>query len=221
MKADILIKVLEQNPVFASPSEKTAARLCACAAKSFAGGETIYSPQHFFRGIGIVISGALFVYGKNGEGDVLLNIIDKGGMFGAAALFGGSGEYVSTVKAKRKSEVLFIPESTLCEIFLSDSAASLAYIRFLSERIRFLNGKITGFSTSDTESAVAYAVFTAAPSDGGTFPVNVSRMSEALGIGRASVYRAFASLSSDGIIRYENGKITVLDKKRLYEMTRK
>ena len=221
MKADILAKILAQNPVFAFASEKTVERLCACETKSFAGGETIYSPEHFFRGIGIVISGALFVYGKNGEGDVLLNIIDKGGMFGAAALFGGSGEYVSTVTAKKKSEVLFIPEGTVEEIFTADSGAALAYIRFLSERIRFLNGKITGFSTPDTESAVAYAVFTAAPADGADFLVNVSRMSEALGIGRASVYRAFAALSSDGIIRYENGKITVLDKARLYAMTRK
>ena len=214
MKEETLGKILSQSPVFSGASRDTLARLCSCNVRGFRGGETIYSPASFFRGIGIVISGTLAVHGKNGERDILLRTIDKGGMFGAAALFGGSGEYVSTVSAKRKSEVLFVPEKTLSEIFMLDSGVSLAYIRFL-------NGKITGFSTPDTESAVALSLLSAMPEDGGEFPVNVSRMSSALGIGRASVYRAFASLSEDGIITYGNGRVTVLDKARLYGATRK
>lgn len=221
MKEDALGKILSLSPVFAGASHDARALLCACDVHSFSGGDIIYSPEHFFCGIGIVISGALAIHGKNGEKDVLLNIIDKGGMFGAAALFGGSGEYVSTVSARKKSDVLFVPEQTLSEIFRIDSGVALAYIRFLTERIRFLNAKITGFSTPNAESAVALSLLSALPEDGGEFSVNVSRMSDALGIGRASVYRAFASLSESGIIRYENGKIAVLNKSRLYNMTRK
>lgn len=221
MKEETLGKILSQSPVFSGASHDTLARLCSCNVRGFRGGETIYSPASFFRGIGIVISGTLAVHGKNGERDILLRTIDKGGIFGAAALFGGNGEYVSTVSAKKKSEVLFVPEETLSEIFMLDSGVSLAYIRFLSERIRFLNGKITGFSTPDTESAVALSLLSAMPESGGEFSVNASRMSYALGIGRASVYRAFASLSEDGIITYGNGRVTVLDKARLYGATRK
>ena len=121
MKEETLGKILSQSPVFSGASRDTLARLCSCNVRGFRGGETIYSPASFFRGIGIVISGTLAVHGKNGERDVLLRTIDKGGMFGAAALFGGSGEYVSTVSAKKKSEVLFVPEETLSEIFMLDS----------------------------------------------------------------------------------------------------
>ncbi len=102
MKEDALGKILSLSPVFSEASHDARALLCACNVHSFSGGDIIYSPEHFFCGIGIVISGALAIHGKNGEKDVLLNIIDKGEMFGAAALFGGSGEYLNGALRSRK-----------------------------------------------------------------------------------------------------------------------
>ena len=81
MKEETLGKILSQSPVFSGASHDTLARLCSCNVRGFRGGETIYSPASFFRGIGMVISGTLAVHGKNGERDILLRTIDKGGIF--------------------------------------------------------------------------------------------------------------------------------------------
>lgn len=67
-------------------------------------------------------------------------------MFGAAALFGKDSGYVSTVISKTASDVLFVSESKVKELITSDSQVALAYISFLSDRIRFLNRKISAFT---------------------------------------------------------------------------
>lgn len=87
MKEETLGKILSQSPVFSGASHDTLARLCSCNVRGFRGGETIYSPASFFRGIGMVISGTLAVHGKNGERDILLRTIDKGGDFRSSGSF--------------------------------------------------------------------------------------------------------------------------------------
>ena len=128
-------------------------------------------------------------------------------MFGAAALFGKDSGYVSTVISKTASDVLFVSESKVKELITSDSQVALAYISFLSDRIRFLNRKISAFTAKNADSAVATAMLEERSQ---SFELNVSRLSKKLGIGRTSVYRSLESLENLGAIKYSEGTVLIL-----------
>ena len=206
------LSALRLCAVFSDASEETLRGLTVCRCGNFRAGEFIYSADSFEKSLGIIISGKVEVFGENENKRVRLNSLSQGDMFGAAALFGKGEGYVSTVVSKTASEVLFVSESKMKEIIVSDPAVSLAYIAFLSDRIRFLNKKISAFTAKSADAAVAAALLT---EESDSFELNISRLSKRLGIGRTSVYRSLELLEKSGAIRYSEGTIKVLSKEFL------
>ena len=85
-------------------------------------------------------------------------------------------------------------------------------IYFLGNRIAFLNDKISTFSSDNTEQKVAkFLVYEVQKNDSLTFAFNCKKTSEALNIGRASLYRAIDSLTQRGILTLENKIINISD----------
>lgn len=202
-----ILSALSVCDVFSGASEKTYRELLCCTAKHFAAGELIYSAESFEKSLGVIISGKVEVYGETGNRRVRLNTLSRGDMFGAAALFGKDGGYVSTVISKTASDVLFVGESKVKEIIASDPQVALAYISFLSDKIRFLNRKISAFTAKNADSAVATALLA---EKSRSFELNISRLSKKLGIGRTSVYRSLESLEKLGAIGYSDGTVVIL-----------
>ena len=202
-----ILSALDSCDVFSKASDTTYKELLSCSPKHFNPGELIYSAESFEKSLGIIVSGKVEVYGETGNRRVRLNTLSHGDMFGAAALFGKDNGYVSTVISKTASDVLFVSESKVKELITSDSQVALAYISFLSDRIRFLNRKISAFTAKNADSAVATAML---GERNQSFELNVSRLSKKLGIGRTSVYRSLESLERLGAIKYSEGTVVIL-----------
>lgn len=207
-----ILSALRLSAVFSDASDETLRRMTSCSSENFRAGELIYSADSFEKSLGIIISGKVEVFGENENKRVRLNSLSKGDVFGAAALFGKGECYVSTVISKTASEVLFVSEGGMKEIIVSDPAVSLAYIAFLSDRIRFLNKKISAFTAKSADAAVAAALLS---EERESFELNVSRLSKRLGIGRTSVYRSLELLEKSGAIGYSGGTVTILSKEIL------
>lgn len=202
-----ILSALESCGVFLGASEETYKKLLSCTIKHFEPGALIYSAESFEKSLGVVVSGKVEVYGETENRRVRLNTLYHGNMFGAAALFGKDDGYVSNVIAKTSSEVLFVSESNVKELIVSDPQVALSYISFLSDRIRFLNRKISIFTAKNADSSVAAAFL---EEDRPSFELNVSRLSKKLGIGRTSVYRSLESLEKLGAIEYSQGTVKIL-----------
>ncbi len=202
-----ILSALGLCDVFSEASENTYKKLLCCDTKHFEPDELIYSAESFEKSLGIIVLGKVEVYGETGNRRVRLNTLSRGDMFGAAALFGKESGYVSTVVSKTASDVLFIGESKVKEIIASDPQVALAYISFLSDKIRFLNRKISAFTAKNADSAVATALL---GEKSQSFELNVSRLSKKLGIGRTSVYRSLESLEKLGAIGYSDGTVVIL-----------
>ncbi|MCI1964535.1 MAG: Crp/Fnr family transcriptional regulator [Oscillospiraceae bacterium] len=191
---------------FASPS-------CTCA--EFETGEQIYTRMDFQRSIGIVLSGGLkAVKGdeKDGQG-IVLNTFESGDVFGAAGLFGSSDCYVSEIAAVRCSRVLFLPQSLLRDLFYREPRIAENYISFLSGRIRYLNTCIDHFTGGSAEVRLAQFLFTLEKGEKGTvkLPYSLTQLSDTLGIGRASLYRAFHALTEKKLILRNGRLVEILD----------
>lgn len=105
--------------------------------RCFAKGEEIYSPAHYSKSLGILLRGKAVVE----RDQVLLNQLSAGECFGVAALFVQREQYVTTVRARTDCKVLFLSLEAMQRL-LENPQVSLNYIRFLSDRIQFLNRRL-------------------------------------------------------------------------------
>lgn len=177
--------------------------------KSFKKDEIIYSAENFENAIGFILKGSAFALCDNNSA-VHIKTFESGSCFGAAAVFGGD-RYVSTVIAKSDIEVLFITEEQLKKMFFEYPLTSLNYINFLSEKVRFLNKKLSLLSCGSAEDTVLKYLSSSADSEGyAQIPKSMTLLSKMLGLGRASLYRSLDTLESQGIIIRENNKIKVI-----------
>lgn len=178
----------------------------------FKKGEIVYSPESFRRAIGFVKSGSVSAVTNNSQ-QMVMKRIYAGSCFGAAAVFGTADTYVSTVSAAEDAEICFITEETLVLLFEKHPVTAVNYIAFLSDRIRFLNKKLSVISCSDAENTVLKYLTLLADDNGyAVIPVSMTELSKMLGLGRASLYRSLEALEKRGSIIRENNKIKVTEK---------
>lgn len=175
--------------------------------------DQIYSPQKFERKIGFVFSGECEALQTHTVyGDVSLNVLRRGETFGIVSIFSERDKYLTDVRAKKASRILFINQSDLFELVKTHSDISFNIIRFLTDRITFLNEKIATFSAANVEQKLASHIFSLYKRTNSlTFDFNKSRSAHSISAGRASLYRALDKLSDAKLITLDNKKITILD----------
>lgn len=198
--------------IFDGLTEKEIKEICALfsSPNTFKKGETIYSTDNFQHSLGYIIDGKASAVCDNTTGTYMKSF-EKGSCFGAAALFGTGNKYVSTIIADSDITVQFITEEQLKNIFVSFPKTAINYINFLSEKVRFLNEKISLFSCSSSDDALFKYLCSSTDKDGFVkLPKSMTLLSKTLGIGRATLYRCLESLENRGLIVRENNNIKVI-----------
>ena len=203
-----IVCLLKENFLFGTLTEGELQKVISDIRSSTAAyhtGESIYTDKSFKKALGTVISGRVSIYRAGNGSRVLLNKIEAGGIFGAASLFGAEGLYVTGIYAETDAEIFFVPDELLEEIISENNGFALAYIRFLSDRIRFLNRRISELSASGAERRFAKYL-----SECQKNPApNMKQLASFLGIGRASLYRMIDSFTENGLIE-KNGKEIII-----------
>lgn len=174
----------------------------------FRRGASIYAPNDYRRALGVVLQGrAEAVSAKSDK--AVLTTFGTGAVFGAAALF-GDREYVSCVRAATDCHVQFLPESLLREWFVTYPEMALRYIAFLTDRVRFLNGKIAVY-TCDGASAKLYSWLSSNCDADGEMPkLSMTKLAATLHMGRTSLYRGLDELAEKHLIVRKDGKVRVI-----------
>lgn len=181
---------------------------------AFKKGEVIYSATHFSSALGYVLSGKAVAVTDNGH-NLHMRTFEKGCCFGVAALFGGDKKYVSTITAASDTKVLFITEENLREIFSKYPKTAINYIEFLSDKIRFLNKKISVISCGSAEDTVLKYLLSVRNGENiAEIPKSMTLLAKSLGLGRATLYRCLENLEKDGIILRENNRIKVIENEK-------
>ena len=116
-----------------------------------------------------------------------------------------SEEFVSRIYAEKDSEILFLGEELLKEIFGRFPKTAENYIRLLSSKIEFLNKKIRLLSCKTAQQEVYEFLASNCDENGVVASQNMSALSSSLGIGRSSLYRCIEQLEKQNLIT-KNGK---------------
>ena len=200
------VKVEAAENVFLSP-------ICECF--EFEAREMIYSRTNFRKCMGIVVSGEVRAVKQGKEGNlILLNSFTPGGIFGLAAVFHESGEYVSEVQAVRRSRVLFLPEELLRSLFRREPMTAENYIAYLTNRICFLNHRIDIFTGGSAEQRLAGFLVSVCPKESPfvyRVPFTFIELAEILNIGRASLYRAMVSSQVSWVVVRNSNDLVIVD----------
>ena len=184
--------------------------------QKFKKGEIIYSNTVFNNAIGFIIKGSAIAVSNN-QNKVFLKNFSENMCFGAAAIFGGNDSYVSTITAKSDCEILFLDQILLTEIFKKYPQTAINYISFLSDKVRFLNNKLSVISCSSAEDTVLTYLQNTCDNNGYTdIPKNMTLFAKMLGLSRASLYRVLESLENQGYILKENNKLKVIKNEKNY-----
>ena len=175
-------------------------------------GENIFLPEHKEEKIGFILSGECLVERVKTDGDAIpLNTLTKYGSFGILSIL-SVDDYPTRIKASKDTRVLFINKKDALGLMENSSAVAMNVIKFLSNKIGFLNKKIATFSSDTVLQKLARHIYSLyQKSSSPLISFNCKRAAESLNSGRASVYRALDSLSNSGIITFESKKIYIND----------
>ena len=174
--------------------------------------ETIMTENNFSRCLALVLKGRASVskIGLDGR-RTIINRFSEGDVFGMATLFFEEEEYPSEITAENSLRLAVFPKETIEKAFFEYPDFAKAYVILLSEKIHFLNKKLSAFSEGEAAEKLLRWIKNFSNGENEFFlPCSVSKLAGMLGIGRASVYRAFDTLSERGIIRKDGKKIVIL-----------
>jgi CRP-like cAMP-binding protein len=155
----------------------------------------LYAPERFQRSLGLVLSGQVRVT----RGEIVVALLERGDWFGAAALFNDREEFPSTLTAVGACQALYLSQETVAQLLERWPTAAENYIRYLSGRIGFLSDRLNSLAAGTAEEKVKQFLLRQAD-ETGTVTASADDLAKALGLGRASIYRAFESLEGQGVL---------------------
>ncbi len=202
------ISLLTAGPLFHGVSEELLQTLAGTEGASLIRFDpgVVYSPRHFRRSLGVVLSGQLQVT----KGALAVSVLGPGDLFGAAALYSDEPEFASTVTAKGPSRCLMLEQPLVDRLLAEHSQIRENYLRYLTGRVRFLSGRLQALAQPGVEGKLARYLLA---NGGSSCPA--TELCQRLGVSRASLYRAFAALEDSGLITRKGKTITVIDPARL------
>ena len=113
--------------------------------------------------------------------------------------------------AETDCSILFIPQDVVVRWMSSVPRVAENYVRFLSDRIRFLNLRLSTLTAGQADGKL-WRWLLAHRDENGVVTVTdgMSELAERLDMGRSSLYRSLDALTEVGRIRREKKKIYIL-----------
>ena len=180
-----------------------------CTVRTLNAGEEIYSPQSDSNGLGILLVGSATAYTPHPIKKVMLRDFTAGAVFGIADWYGEEQACFSRIEAQRVSQMLLIKPMAVRRLLAESPAFREHYISFLTGRIRFLNQKIGYLTAGSAEFKLSHYLLSLGECETVELPISMSSLAEMLDLGRASLYRAFDTLTQDGFISKQGKTITL------------
>lgn len=182
-------------------------------------GDIVFSSTSHIPCLCFIEAGAVTVSRCEGGNTVLLSQLSAGDCVGAASLFGAGNSYPTTVQASCPLTLLIVEEKDLESLLSINHKVALAHIRYLSDKIRFLNDKIDSLSGRSSESKLAKYLLCYMDEDGIFRPrFSMTKIAASLDISRASLYRLLDQMEQSGLIENVSGMIKILNKNAIERM---
>ncbi len=206
-----ILQALSRHWLFDSVDPAALARLIDASEQlSAERGTSIYTPHRFRRCLGVLLSGRIQVTRET----LVVSILSDGDVFGAAALFTDSGDYATTLTALTDCTLILMPQAQITALLRNSPEFAENYVRYLSGRIQFLSERLNAVSAGTAEGKLGQYLLSNAD-ETGQITISATQLSARLGVGRATLYRAFETLEQNGAIVRAGKSIRILSREKL------
>lgn len=182
-----------------------------CSVAEYGKNEVVFGRTSFSHSLAIVLEGRLRVTKENADKrPIVMSTLQRGSLFGAATMFNGATEYVTQITAIEPSRVLFMPQKLIERMIEREPQIARNYIKYLSERIIFLNRKIYFLTAGTAEQRLAgFLLDNLSEGEYSEMPMPMHRLADALNMSRASLYRAFDLLAESGAVSKQGKQVCI------------
>ena len=218
MNIEEIYELIKEYPIFKNAEQKNLIKyvtLSDTALCDFHAGDDICSPLSKDVPVGIIISGNASIFSADTEKKVMLKSISAGAIFGISTIYSEDSLFPTRICAKSSCKVLFISSNAVRSLIENDKNVMRSFLCLLSNKIVYLNKKISSLTAGSAERRLSVFLSENASDGIFTFTTSASALATMLDIGRASLYRAFDKLESDGFIERKDKTIIIKNEKEM------
>lgn len=182
--------------------------------RAFKKGEILYHEDEDCLGLALLYQGKVKIVSYSlGGNEVILNLIEEGGMFGHNLVWSSSSKYRGDVVALTAGEMIYIEKEKLLDIFATNRAFLQEYLRLASDFSKQLNLKVKILSFPTAKERLYYL----GRKRGYTLSFHsIKSLAEELFLTRESLSRLLHTLEDEGKIRINEHQIIFLEEKRTF-----
>ncbi len=222
MDTEDIAGILVMVPLLSALSKENLLQLAENAVfRCFSPGQRVAPESETEDGayITVIASGSVAVIKSVGEKRVLMRMLGQGSVAGVVSVY-DKGDAISELTARTASKAVFIRTEKIRDLIRKDPDFAESYIRFLTSRIRFLNIRIKAYTCGSAEARLAFHILQSDENGEGHMRVSVSftKLADMLDISRASLYRAFDSLTDIGVIERNGSDIIIKNRDELSDV---
>lgn len=186
--------------------------------RRFGQGETVVRAGAEGGKLFFLLSGRASVYRTGGEKPVLMNQLRSSDCFGAASLFTARPTPTEIV-AETDLALFVLTEPELTRLFLTFPKTAMNYIRFISDKLVFLNRRVRDYSAATADEKTACLLLSLQDETEVVTLKNVTSLIKTMNLSRASFYRALSSFISRGVILKKGNEIKIINQNALKGIT--
>jgi CRP-like cAMP-binding protein len=216
-------EILKQIPLFSELSDKDLERIIQLASKQkYHKDNIILIEEEVGSTMFIILWGRVKISRISDDGrEVILSILSDGDFFGEMSLLDGHTRSAN-VTAIEESELLVIRREEFLQMLRDYPQIAINLLKELAQRIRKSDEHIKSLSLQDATGRVASTLLRIAE-DSGVFrrgQVEIAELplqqdlANMAGTSRETISRVIKSLTEDGYLKKQGGKIIILDYER-------
>jgi CRP-like cAMP-binding protein len=219
-----ILSFMDHVPLFKGLPPEQLERLARVAAfRPAKRGEVLFTDGEEANGFYVTVRGRIKVYKLSPEGkEQVLHIVEFPEPFGEVPVFAG-GRFPANAQAIEESLLVFFPRPAFVELIGSDPSLAMNMLALLARRLRQFASVIEGLSLKEVPSRLASYLVYLSERAGGDHVLDLdipkALLANLLGTIPETLSRILSRMIAEGLIGVEGRRITLLDPRRLEELS--
>jgi CRP/FNR family transcriptional regulator, dissimilatory nitrate respiration regulator len=186
-------------------------------------GQKIFSEGEAAMGFYVVVRGRVKIFKMSPEGkEQVLHIVGFSEPFGEVPVFAG-GAFPANAQVIEDALLILFARESFMDLIKKDPSLAMNMLALLSQRLMQFAGLIEGLALKEVPSRLAsYLMYLSERnSDSDSIELDISKtlLSNVLGTIPETISRIFSKMTSEGLISVRGRKISLLDRKKISEIS--
>lgn len=223
------LPVMKQCGLFRGLSDEEILSLMPCFGaneSAYARGDVLFQAGDPQQTVGLVLTGEIHVQKEDYAGNrFLINVLQKGDLFGEVSAFANLGQWANTVLAGSESRVLFMRVDRIskpcCRVCQAHQLLTENMLYLVANKALVMNSRINYLKMKGMrEKLASFLLEQSAKMNNLTFNLSINReaLADYLNVSRPSMSRELGRMKEEGILDFYRSSFIIRDIQALRRM---